>query len=82
MKQIRVVCWFTDSEKFIAKLVVSNDINVRIMKNIDPVTIITGRVSAGISGEKYDIFGFGEEIDKLTEYLKASDFDVEIEERD
>ncbi len=76
MKQIRIRCYFTKSEDFIAKLVIHNGYKIIIRKIIDPMLIISSRMS--IIGEQYDIFGKEEEIDNLIEYLNSSDYDIEI----
>ena len=76
MTKIRVTCWFENSEEFVAKLVIANGYKCYINKIIDPMAIITGR--SGYFGEKYDFFGKIEEINKLTDYLENSDFDVDV----
>lgn len=79
MKQIRLVCWFVDSEEFVAKLVIVNGFKCIIRKIIDPMAIVTGRGS--ITGEKYDFYGKEEEINKVIEFINQSDYDVEIIEK-
>lgn len=77
MEQLRVRCWFTDSEEFVAKLIAKEGLfKLQIRKIIDPMYIITSR--GMIDGEQYDFFGKTEDINKLSEILKNSDFDVEI----
>jgi len=77
MEKIRVRCWFTDSEEFVAKLICKEGLfRLQIRKIIDPMHIITSR--GMIDGEQYDFFGKTEDINKLLEILKNSDFDVEI----
>ena len=77
MKQLRVRCWFMDSEEFIAKLICKEGLfRLQIRKIIDPMHIITSR--GMIDGEQYDFFGKTEEIDRLAEFLENSDYDVEV----
>ena len=80
MKQIRLRCLFEESEEFIAKLVIVKGYKIVIRKIIDPMAIITS--NHHLTGEQYDIIGHIEEIDKLIAYLKSSDYDIEIYEKE
>lgn len=76
MEQLRLKCWFADSEEFVAKLVLKEGFRCSIRKIIDPMFIIISRGRFG--GEQYDFFGKTEEINRLVEFLENSGFDVEI----
>lgn len=78
MKQIRLMSWFIDSEEFLAKLVIHEGYRIIIRKIIDPIAIVTGRIAGGITPEKYDIVGKEEEINKFVDFIKQSEFDIEI----
>lgn len=80
MKRIRVMCWFSDSEKIMADMIIVENFKCSLVKRIDPIGVISGRIEMGIEPETYYIFGKPEEINKIIEYLKRGDFDVEIEE--
>ena len=77
MKQLRVICWFIDSEEFVAKLICKEGLfGLQIRKTIDPARIISSR---GMNyWEQYDFFGKEEDVDKLAKFLENSDFDVEV----
>lgn len=79
MKHIRLTCWFTNSEEWLAKLVICEGYKISIRKIIDPLAIITGR--GRLCKESYDIFGFDKEVNRLKLYLENGDFDVEIIEQ-
>ena len=81
MKQIRITCWFLDSEEFLAKLVISEGYKIIIRKIIDPIAIVTGRLQSMVP-EKYDIYGKDEEINKFEEFINSSDFDIEIAKKE
>ena len=74
MKQIKIKCWFTDSERTIAYFILMGEYNIKVRKIIDPVIVM--RVP--LNGEEYDIYGKEEEIDRFIEDLKSTDYDFEI----
>lgn len=74
MEQIRITCWFENSEEFIAKLVITKGVKAIFRKIIDPIAIVTSR--GCITGEKYDVYGFTDEVEKLIDIL--NEYDVEI----
>lgn len=79
MKQIRIVCWFEESEVWLARLVISEGFRIIIRKIVDPLLIMS-TIARGIVGEKYDIKGEEDEINRFIIWI--SDMDIEIIEKE
>lgn len=79
-KKVNVKCWFLDSEEFIARIAVKEGWSriVSIRKVIDPLNYVTGRLQGMIEAEQYEFYGKEEYIDKVVNFFKTSDFDVEV----
>jgi hypothetical protein len=76
MKKIRIRCWFSDSEYFLAKLVIANGIEISIRKIIDPYETFTSG-NRDIGGQ-YEISGNETDIKKLISLFESYNSDVEI----
>lgn len=77
MKQVRIKCWFYDSEKTIAYYMMMGEQKIKVRKIIDPATVMQDIVT----GEQYDIFGKEEEVDSFIKDLCSNDRDIEVIER-
>lgn len=74
MKQIKIKCFFADSERTIAYFMLMGEYNIKIRKIIDPVIVMR----EPLTGEEYDIFGKEEGVNRFIEDLKSKDYDIEV----
>ena len=79
MVNVRIICWFKNSETFISTVALktgcAGDSKVAIRKVIDPYQSLTDPF--GDIGT-YDLYGFEENVNKMIDYIEQGDYDVEI----
>ena len=82
MKRIILTCWFTDSEKFVAKMAIKGNWDCMIRKIIDPVEVLMAKDPYMIAGDRYEISGKEDEINKVIKFINDHyyDYDVDVDE--
>lgn len=81
MKSLKIYCHFTNAEQIIAKIFFENEEfkRCKVVKYLQPDAYILGRIKEGLVSEKFEVFGFADDIDKIYEYFNMSDLDIDLE---
>lgn len=81
MKSLIIYCHFTNAEETIAKIFFENEEfkRCKVVKHLQPDAYILRRIKKGLVSEKFEVFGFDDDIDKVYEYFNMSDLDIDLE---